>query len=487
MSKPFSELDADSLLDPQNWVVFRQQAHEALDVALDFVQQRQEGPVWRELPEAVKSLDAPLPAAGDNISALLTELRESLLPYTLGNTHPRFWGWVNGSGSAVNIIAQMMIAAVNANMGGRDHAPIYLERQVLQWMQQLFGLPASASGMICTGTSTATLLGLCIARQRAAGTDIRARGNDSAPGLCAYASDQAHVSVVKAMEVMGLGEQALHLVPAGDDYAMDLAALRAAIEADLAAGKRPFAVVSCVGSVNSGAIDDLSAINDLCREFGLWHHVDGAFGALCILSERQKTRLAGIEAADSIAFDFHKWMHVTYAAGCLLVADGEAHRQTFETSHAYLRGERQGIAGGAPWPNDFGIELSRGFAALAVWFQLRNHGVERLGRAIDRNCEQARALGAVIADQPRLELLAPVALNIVCFRYLVPAVASLDSLNALNRSIVVELQCRGIAAPSFTELDGKVAIRVALTNHRTRWRDLQALVDAVLALGAELA
>ncbi|MFV0476633.1 MAG: pyridoxal phosphate-dependent decarboxylase family protein [Parahaliea sp.] len=484
MTKHLSDLDADSLLDPQDWDLFRQQAHDALDVALDHIWQRQQGPVWRELPESLKSTDAPLPCEGESIPVLVNELSEHVLPYTLGNTHPRFWGWVNGSGSPVNVVSQMLLGAINANMGGRDHAPIYLERQVLRWMQALFGMPSGASGMICTGTSTATLLGLAAARQRAIGPQIREKGNSASPGLRIYASREAHVSVTKAVELLGMGSQVLRQIPVGGNFSMDTAALEQNIIEDIQSGLQPFAVVSSVGSVNTGAIDDLPIINRLCREYGIWHHVDGAFGALCMLSDKLKHRLAGIEQADSIAFDFHKWMHVNYAAGCLLVADGELHRQSFETSHAYLQGERQGMAGGAPWPHDFGVELSRGFTALGVWFQLRSTGVRRLGEAIHRNCLQAAELGRVIEVAPELELLAPVSLNIVCFRY--RSERPLAELNQLNRRIVIELQCRGIAAPSFTEFDGCVAIRVALTNHRTRWRDLQALIEQTIALGQEL-
>ncbi|MBN7796001.1 pyridoxal phosphate-dependent decarboxylase family protein [Parahaliea mediterranea] len=485
MTEQAPDLDAPSLLDPADWERFRADAHAALDVALDFVRERPLQAVWQEIPEAVKAVDAPLPREGEALPALVEELQRDLLPYTLGNTHPRFWGWVNGSGSAGGVVAQLMMGAINANMGGRDHAPIYLERQVIRWLHQLFGMPAGASGIICTGTSTATLLGLAIARRRAAGETVRREGNRAAQGLRVYASGQAHVSVDKAVEMMGLGTDALCSVPQNDDYSMDVTALAACIEADIRSGHTPCAVVSTVGSVNSGAIDDLPAINRLCRQHGIWHHVDGAFGALCVLSEALRPRLAGIEQADSIAFDFHKWMHVGYAAGCLLVADGELHRETFQTSHAYLQGERQGMAGGSPWPNDFGIELSRGFSALAVWFQLREMGTARLGRAIHRNCLQAQRLGEAVAAEGELELLAPVPLNIVCFRYRLAALSG-EALNRLNRRIVVELQCRGIAAPSSTELRGRSAIRVAITNHRTRWRDLEALVSATLALGREL-
>ncbi len=456
-----------------------------LDIALEHMQQRAERPIWQEIPDRIKALNDTPPAAGMPLDAIVREVRDHVLPYTLGNTHPRFWGWVHGSGSANGVIAHMLTAAINANMAGRDHAPIYIEAQVIRWMARLFGLPQGASGIMCTGTSSATLLGLAVARQQALGSDVRRRGNAASRGLVAYCSQQAHVSVVKAIELLGLGSEALRSVPVLDDYSMDCAALAIMLADDIQQGLQPFAVVSCVGSVNTGAIDDLNRINQLCGEAGIWHHVDGAFGALAILSDNLKPQLEGIEKADSIAFDFHKWMHVSYAAGCLLVRDGELHRQTFETSAAYLQNETRGMAGGGPWPSEYGIDLSRGFAALGVWFQLKEIGTAKLGSAIYRNCLQANWLGERVSSNPLLELLAPVTLNIVCYRYR-HAALSLAEHNELNRHIVVELQCRGIAAPSTTTLHGIAAIRVCIANHRTRKTDLEVLLQATVQIAEEL-
>ncbi|MFT7265800.1 MAG: aromatic-L-amino-acid decarboxylase [Halioglobus sp.] len=478
------DINAPSLLDPTDWAAYRQEAHRALDLALDHVQNRPQQPVWQEIPNKIKVLNDPLPVAGSPMDALLGQLQENVLPYTLGNVHPRFWGWVHGSGTPSAVVSQMMMAAINANMGGRDHAPMYLEKQVIQWMLNLFGFPGNASGIMCTGTSTATLLGLSVARQRAAGVNFRAAGNGSLD-LVAYTSSQSHVSVSKAMQLMGLGSNALRSVPVREDYTMDCMSLAEIMASDLANGLTPFAVVSVIGAVNTGAIDDLVTINRLCRDAGIWHHVDGAFGALAIMSDSLKPLLAGISDADSIAFDFHKWMHVGYAAGCLLVRDEAVHRETFEAFPAYLQSEARGLAAGAPWPSAYGIELSRGFSALSVWFTLKEQGVKKLGLAIQRNCLQAQWLGQKVVGDRSLELLAPVALNIVCFRRTANGL-SLEQLNELNRGIVVELHCRSLAVPSLTTLNGVNAIRVCICNHRTRRDDLQALLDAVLQIADEL-
>ena len=479
MSKP-----EQSLLDPADWDAYREAAHAALDVALDFSRQRGREPVWRPLPDELTALDDPVPRTGQPLNAVVAEIEQRILPYTLGNTHPCFWGWVHGSGTPGGIVAQMLQGAINANNGGREHAPVYIERQVLRWMCDLFDYPGDASGLMCTGTSAATLYGLAVARHRTLGADAR-RGGNAGARLTAYCSQQAHVSVVKAMELLGLGHDALRAIPVNADFTLDVTALAAQLERDRAEGFQPFAIVSSAGSVNTGAIDDLDAIGTVSRDYGVWHHVDGAFGALLVTSDTLRHRLRGIETADSIAFDFHKWMHVTYAAACLLVRDGDEHLATFETGQAYLQPESAGVAAGAPWPSDYGIDLSRGFEALGVWMQLKEHGVQGIGAAIERNCDQAAWLGEQVERDPRLELLAPVSLNIVCFRFSPPSVPP-AVLDDLNRRLIVALQVRGIAVPSLTTLNGRTAIRVCITNHRTRQSDLQMLLAGVVAIGEEM-
>jgi glutamate/tyrosine decarboxylase-like PLP-dependent enzyme len=260
---------------------------------------------------------------------------------------------------------------------------------------------------------------------------------------------------------------------------MDVAALRERIAQDRRAGNKPFLVVGSAGTVDIGAIDDLRTLSALCREEGLWFHVDGAYGALGILSPAIAPRLAGLERADSIALDFHKWGQVPYDAGFLMVREGERHRQTFSAPAAYLRRETRGLSAGSSWPCDLGPDLSRGFRALKTWFTLKTYGTDRLGAVITRTCALASYLEARILAEPRLELMAPVQLNIVCFRY-----RAADA-GKVNGEIVVDLQESGIVAPSTTLLDGQLAIRAAIVNHRTDTRDVDALIAAVLEFGAQ--
>jgi glutamate/tyrosine decarboxylase-like PLP-dependent enzyme len=263
---------------------------------------------------------------------------------------------------------------------------------------------------------------------------------------------------------------------------MDVRALRDAIAADRLDGFNPFCVVATAGTVNTGAIDDLDHIARVCADEQAWLHVDAAFGGLCMLSDRLRSRLAGIERADSLAFDFHKWAQVQYDAGCILVRDGDKHRAAYSDRPDYLHAAARGLGGGGVWPCEFGPELSRCFRALKIWFALKEHGTRKLGRVIERNCLHAEHLRKRVAAETELELLAPLELNIVCFRFRPPGADEVE-LDRLNEDIVADLQLSGIAAPSSTRVAGKVAIRVNITNHRTRQADLDALLDGVLSIG----
>jgi len=464
-------------LDPQDWSEFRALAHRMLDETIDGIANVRSRPVWRPIPDDARAaFKADVPREASELAEVYREFAEHVAPYATGNVHPGFMGWVHGGGTAVGMLAEMLAAGLNANLGGRDHMPIEVERQIVDWMRRLFLFPDSASGIFVTGTSMANLMAVLVARTAALGTLARQHGigNDGAL-LTAYTSQAAHGCISRAMDIAGLGTDALRKVAVDADHRIDVAALRAQIAVDREVGFKPFLVVASAGTVDIGAIDDLRAIAELCREEGIWFHVDGAFGALAILSPELAHLLGGIELADSIALDFHKWGQVPYDAGFLLVRDGEQHRQAFAQPAAYLRREARGLAAGAVWPCDLGPDLSRGFRALKTWFTLKTFGTDRLGAVIARSCALAKYLEARVLAEPRLELLAPVNLNIVCFRY--------RADDAVNREIVADVQESGLAAPSSTTLDGRFAIRAAIVNHRTEKADIDALITAVLEFG----
>ena len=474
--------DEGPTLDPKDWSSLRAEGHRMLDAMLDHMEQLRAQPVWRPMPESSRAhFREGLPEIPAELSAVFHEFAEHILPYSSGNAHPGFMGWVQGGGTPIGMLAEMLAAGLNANCGGRDHAAIEVERQVARWAAAIVGFPESASGIFVTGTSIANFLALIVARTAALGTASR-RAGIAAQGktLTAYVSADAHVCVRQAMELAGFGSDALRLIPTDRQHRIALDALRAAIAADRRAGSTPFFLVGNAGTVDVGAIDDLDALATVAKEERLWFHIDGALGGLALLAPALKPLFNGIERADSIAFDFHKWGQVPYDAGFILVRDAELHRAAFATPAAYLRREAKGLAGGSPWPCDFGPDLSRGFRALKTWFTLKVYGADRLGAEIARSCALAQHLKRRVEAEKRLELLAPVALNIVCFRY---RAADPDRINA---AIVAALQEQGIAAPSTTMVDGKLAIRVCLINHRTLERDIDAMLEAVLKVGAEL-
>ena len=477
----------EQTLDPTDWSAFRAQAHQMLDAAVDRMEGYREGPVWSPLPPALKAdYQAPLPMEGIGAEATQAHLT-ALLPHGVGNTHPRFFGWVHGSGTPSNLLADIAAAALNANLGGRDHGAMYVEKQVVNWCRELFQFPASASGLIVSGTSIATVIALKAARDRCFDFTSRKTGlkNTALGQLVGYTSAQTHSCVARAFDILGLGSDALRKIAVNERFELDTEALRAAIEQDRAAGLTPFLIVGSAGSVNVGAIDDLETLADIAQAEQLWLHIDGAFGALGVLSDRLRPRLTGLQRADSLAFDFHKWLHVNYDAGFILMRSEEHHRRAFSERPEYLKGAERGLAAGNPWPVEYGPELSRGFRALKVWAQLAEHGTAKLGALITQNCEQAAYLGELVSAHPQMALAAPVAMNICCFRYQ-PEGLDAQATDALNDEIVVQLQLQGSAAPSTTVVHGRTAIRVNITNHRTTRADLGYLVQEVERIAQSL-
>jgi glutamate/tyrosine decarboxylase-like PLP-dependent enzyme len=462
-------------LDPENWDALRVLGHRMVDDMFDHLADLREQPVWRPMPdEARAALRVHLPRAEASAEDVYAAFRALVMPYGNGNTHPRFMGWVHGGGNPVGMLAEFLAAGLNSNLGGRDHAPIEVERQVIRWSAEMLGMPPESSGVLVTGTSMANMIGLLVARGAKLGASARQTGL-AGRQLTAYASAGAHGCIARAMDMAGIGTDALRLVPCDENFQMRPQALQDAIAHDMEAGATPFLVVGTAGSVDTGAIDDLRRCGDIARASGLWFHVDAAFGAMAALSPHLRGGLDGIEAADSVAFDFHKWMQVPYDAGCIVVRDAAAHQASFAQQLSYLRRSTRGLAGGHPWPCDFGPDLSRGFRALKVWMTFNVYGADRLAAVVENSCAVAQALAKRVRAEPALELMAPVALNIVCF-----CVRGADDV--ATTELVAALQEQGIAAPSTTVIAGRTVIRAAIVNHRTTEADAEALVDAVLRL-----
>ena len=474
----------DLSLDPQDWETLRQLGHRMVDDMLEHLQGIREQPVWRPVPSDVRRrFDEDLPYRPQDPGAVYEAFRRDVLPYPTGNAHPRFWGWVMGTGTPIGALADMLASAFNANVSLGDQAAIEVERQVLKWCKQLLEFPDTASGVLTNGASAANLTALVTARNHQAAGNIRNTGLRGEPGdMLLYCSDETHSCIVKAAEVMGLGAAAVRRVPVDAQYRMRTDVLEQMIQQDIAAKRRPFCIVGNAGTVNTGAIDPLDKLLALSRKYELWFHIDGAFGALAKRVPEYADALRPIEQADSVAFDLHKWLYIPYAVGCVLIRNAAAHRKTFEQAPNYLLQHERGISAGDTVYGNLGIELSRDFKALKVWMSMKTHGVFTYLGMIRQNIRQARYLAARVQEHPHLELLAPVGLHIVCFRYARPDCHPAD-LQRVNREILMRLQETGIATVSSTVLEGRYALRAAISNHRTRQSDLDVLVDAVVRIG----
>jgi len=476
--------DATETLDPADWEAMRALAHRAVDDGFNWLKSVRNRPVWQPTPDSVVArFHEPLPKNPQGAERAYQDFIDWILPYPMGNVHPRFWSWYMGNGTPLGAVGDFLAAIVNPNMGGGNHVANHVELQVVDWCKEIVGLPLSSGGLLVSGGSVANLIGLTVARNTATDGDVRAAGVRGLPApLAYYTSSEAHSSMQKSLELLGLGANALRKVPVNAAFEI-VAALERMIVADRQAGVIPACVIGNAGTINTGAVDDLAALARICERHKIWFHVDGAIGAVVAIAPRHRHLVAGIEEADSVALDLHKWLHVPFEAGCALVRDRTAQRAAFALTPEYLEQTARGLASGPIWFSEYGPQLSRGFRALKIWLSFKEHGLDKFGRLIDQNIAQAHELARLAALEPALEVMAPVALNIVCFRYRREG-ASEPELNALNRELLIRLHESGIAAPSYTTLNGKYCLRAAIANHRTRPEDLSILIDAVLKIGA---
>lgn len=466
--------ETSTSLDPSNWDQFREVAHGLLDDMIAHIETIRQKPVWqRPTDETRERFARPLPNGPRELGDVLDDVRKHIMPFATGNLHPLFMGWVHGAGTPIGMLAEIVAGGLNMNCGGRDHAGLAVEQQIVRWMSEALGYPTGASGLFLTGSSMANFVAVTIARNEALGQSVRETGLRTCDRqLVAYASREAHSCIAQAMQLSGIGSANLRTVAVDDAGRMLPDALCAGIREDRAKGLLPFLVVGTAGTVNTGAIDPLAEIANIASAEKLWFHVDGAIGALGVLSDSLRGLFKGIEKSASVALDFHKWGQVPYDAGFLLVRDGDAQKRTFVQPTAYLQRGERGLAAGETWPCDLGPDLSRGFRALKTWMTIEALGTVRIGESIAHTCMLAHYLAERLTSCPAFELKAPVALNIVCF--------GIRGANAeFVRNLVMNLQESGLASPSWTTINGELVVRCAIVNHRTTRADIDEFVGFI--------
>lgn len=473
-------------LDPDDWSEARAVAHRMVDDAIAHLAGLRDQPVWQPIAPGVRSaLTAPVPHGPTPLAQVYDELRQTVLAQPMGNVHPRFFGWYMGASNFTGAMGDFIAAIDGSNLGGCDTTPAATDRQVIDWMKDLMGFPADAGGTLTSGGSMANMVALTVARNAMAGVDVRRDGITNLPQpLRFYASAQVHSAHQKSVEALGLGSRALRLVPVDAAYRMDVAALAAMIAEDRAAGLKPACVIATAGTTSTGSIDDLVALAKVCRDEGLWFHIDGCIGALIRIAPQNRALVEGLDLADSLALDPHKWLQTPFECGCALIRDRKLHYDTFTLHGDYLQVQERGLAG-AEFLGDYGYELSRGFKALKLWMSLKEQGVAKFGALIDQHIAMGHYLADLVRADPRLELMAPVAINIVCFRFVGKGGTEAE-LRALNTEIMLRIQESGVAVPTDTTLAGRHSLRAAINNHRTRYADLDMLVVEVLRWGEAL-
>jgi len=433
-----------------------------------------------------------LPEAGRDPEDLVAWMTEHLLPCSFGNDHPGFFAWITAPSAPIGALADFMAATMNTPAGGPAPAAVNMEACVTRWLMELAGFPVDGSmGILVSGGSMANLTALAVARHWAAkadGFNVRTEGlQGGRPRYCLYATREAHSCIRKSVELMGLGTDSLREIPIDADRRLSVPGLADLVAADRAAGLRPFCVVASAGTVNTGAVDPLDQVADYCEAEDLWLHVDGAYGWIGGIDPAKAPLYRGLARAHSLALDPHKWLAVPIECGCTLVRDRELQRETFSYIAPYLR-----VDGKAPddvpyWPAEYGIQLTRGFRALKVWATLSQLGRNGVRDLVVRHNALARRLAAAVEAAPDLELMAPVTLSIVCFRYR-PADWRGDdeALDRLNQRITDAVNDDGRFFFTPTLLDGRFSLRASIIHYATGEAEVDGLVAAVRAAGARL-
>ncbi|CAF0766950.1 unnamed protein product [Rotaria sordida] len=470
-------------LDPLDWTEIRSLGHQIMDDMINYLSDIRLRPAWRPMPAIVRKAIAQtdIPLKGQSPFEVYDEVCSLVLPYSVGNNHPHFWGYVQGTGSLIGAFAEFITGTMNTMSWGGHQASIYIERQILSWLKVLMNFPNddTSSGLLVSGTSVATIIAMAVARKKFCNRTMKV-----------YCSKEAHSCLIRAIDLLNIGKENIISISTNSERQIDLKALEAALD--------PYScgfIVGSAGTVATGAIDDLKGLANICarRPNDLWFHIDGAIGAVARCSKRLRPLFNGFEHADSIAFDLHKWLFVPYECGCILIRHGELHKSTFsQPAASYLTLMDGGItpSEGEVFFSDYGLELSRNMKSLKVWMTLKTYGIEKFGQIMEQNVDQAKHFVRLIEQYSnQFEVLTTGPLNIVCFRCIVSRshVIDLEILNKLNKQMLITIQERGTAVVSPIAIDhNKFGLRMCITNHRTKMSDIDKFMEQLSQLADEL-
>lgn len=462
----------------------RRIGHRVVDLIADYLERLPRGPAFRPVPEEVADawLSTPLPQRGESADLILDRFAQDIAPYPFGNGHPRFYGWVNSPPAIVAVLAEALAAAMNPSVAGGNHTAVWIERQVVKWFKQLVGFPKDSMGLFVSGGSAAAITALGVARYRACdrrGWDVRAKGVQGGDRLLVYQGAEAHGCNQKAIELLGIGSDNLRLVPSDEALRLLPARLDAMLAEDIAAGHVPVAVIATAGTVNTGAIDPIGEIVEVCARHDVWLHVDAAYGGPAIMTRQYQEPLRALSQADSIALDPHKWMYVPVDAGLVFVRDAAAMRNSFSLVPAYLRtdGNLRGVQG-PTWFSEYGSEQTRPFRALKAWAALQYFGVEGYRDLLEHDIGLAEHLARRVRSTRGYVVWEPTSLSIVCFRSVPPELDGREAeIDALNRRILEDVQLSGAGFLSGTVLNGRFWLRACIVNPHATPTDIDAVFD----------
>jgi aromatic-L-amino-acid/L-tryptophan decarboxylase len=433
----------------------------------------------------------PIPDEPLSEDELFEYLRSLVFDWSMYPGHPRFMAYITGAGTVPGAPADLLAAGLNMNLGGWRLSPsgTEIELALIRWFADQFGLPDSAGGFLVSGGAMANFVALKAARDAKARWDVRNSGIRWGPALAFYASEEAHVVIDRAADMLGMGMEGVRKIPVDRDRRMRVDVLRERIEHDRDSGVQPVAVAGTAGTVATGSVDPLQDIAEVCADEGLWFHVDGAYGGPAILTEDLRPLFTGIERADSIAFDPHKWLYTPHSGGCVLVRDSNHLGASFAAPAAYVHEDKERSGHGIDL-GMMGPQFSRGFQALKVWVSLLAHGRRAYARRISHDAELARYMGERVEEMQDFELSAPVGLSICCFRYAPPDLPEgaerEEYLNVLNERLMTDIHLDGRVFCSNAVLEGRFVLRACIVNFRTEAEDVDAVLDVAAELGAKL-